>query len=376
MEEKNREMNTKVSVIVPLYNKKEYLQLTVDSILNQTLADIEVLIIDDCSTDGSLELCREVYGHDERVRIIQQPHNMGPGAARNKGINESRGKYIVFVDGDDEILPDRSRKMFETAEKYNADIVHNTEFLFPVPDENGNIPLELVDGSVKLFPISGNMNGDDYKKITPLSDDMSSRLEDWKNRRINWSVCSKMFRRDFLVDNSIYLSDMKFGEDMVFCFECLFKAKCYVMMPGGDYVYRVIASSLSRAKKSSAKIVTALQSQIAAVSTMSRVLKEIPFFVQNPQESVYALERVLDDIEGGYIRPAYQELGEEALRSDNLIHQFMQSEFGDKAPYVEFLFYELHNNYEPVVDYLGLLSDVENLKALAKSFGEKEKGNK
>ena len=374
MEEKNREMNTKVSVIVPLYNKKEYLQLAVDSILNQTLADIEVLIIDDCSTDGSLELCRQLYGHDERVRIIQQPKNMGPGAARNRGINESRGKYIVFVDGDDEILPDRSRKMFETAEKYNADIVHNTEFLFPVPDENGNIPLELIDDSVKLFPISGNMNGDDYTEITPLSDDMSSRLEDWKNRRINWSVCSKMFRRDFLVDNSIHFADMSFGEDMVFCFECLFKAKSYVMMPGGDYVYRVISSSLSRAKKSSAKIVTALKSQITAVSTMSRILKEMPFFVHNTRESVYALERVLDDIEGGYIRPAYQELGEDTLRSDKFIHDFMQSEFGDKAPYVEFLFYELHNNYEPVIDYIGQSVDIEYLRSLARSFREKEKG--
>ena len=376
MEEKYREMNAKVSVIVPLYNKKDYVKFAVDSILNQTLAGIEVLIIDDCSTDGSLELCRELYGHNERVRILKQPHNMGPGAARNRGINEAHGKYIVFVDGDDEILPDRSRKMFETAEKYNADIVHNTEFLFPIPDENGNIPLQLIDGKVKLFPISGNINGDDYTEITPLGDDMSSRLEDWKNRRINWSVCSKMFRRDFLVDNSIYLSDMKFGEDMVFCFECLFKAKSYVMMPGGDYVYRVIASSLSRAKKSSAKIVTALQSQITAVLTMSKILKDIPFFVQNPQKAVYAVERVLDDIEGGYIRPAYQELGEETLRSDKFIHDFMLSEFGDKAPYVEFLFYELHNNYEPVIDYLGQLSDVENLKALAKSFSEKEHGNK
>ncbi len=369
-------MNAKVSVIVPLYNKKDYVKFAVDSILNQTLADIEVLIVDDCSTDGSLELCRELYGHNERVRILKQPHNMGPGSARNRGISEAHGKYIVFVDGDDEILPDRSRKMFETAEKYNADIVHNTEFLFPIPDENGNIPLQLIDGKVKLFPISGNINGDDYTEITPLGDDMSSRLEDWKNRRINWSVCSKMFRRDFLVDNSIYLSDMKFGEDMVFCFECLFKAKSYVMMPGGDYVYRVIASSLSRAKKSSAKIVTALQSQITAVSTMSKILKDIPFFVQNPQKAVYAVERVLDDIEGGYIRPAYQELGEETLRSDKFIHDFMLSEFGDKAPYVEFLFYELHNNYEPVIDYLGQLSDVENLKALAKSFSEKEHGNK
>ena len=369
-------MNTKVSVIVPLYNKKEYLKLAVDSILNQTLADIEVLIIDDCSTDGSLELCRELYGHDERVRIIQQPHNMGPGAARNRGINEARGKYIVFVDGDDEILPDRSRKMFETAEKYNADIVHNTEFLFPLPDENGNIPLELIDGKVKLFPVSGNLDGTDYTEITPLSDDMSSRLEDWKCRRINWSVCSKMFRRDFLVDNNICLSDIKFGEDMVFCFECLFKAKKYVMMPGGEYVYRVVPTSLTRGKKTSAYLVTAMKSLLGAARGMKKTFDEVPFFSQNPQKAVYALERVLDDIEQGYVRPVFQVLGEEAIRSEGLLHEFMREEFGDNAPYVEFLFYELHRMYEPVIDYMSQMGDVNTLKDLEKTSREREQAKK
>ena len=371
MEANEQEVSIKVSVIVPLYNAKNYLKLTADSILNQTLSDIELLIVDDCSTDGSLELCRELYGQEQRVRILQQPKNMGPGAARNTGIRSAQGKYIVFVDSDDELLPDRLRKMFETAEKFSADIVHNTHFLFPLPDENGHIPLELI-GGVELFPVSGNLNGDDYSEITPLSDDFSSRLEDWKNRRINWSVCSKMFRRSFLVDKNIYLSDMKFGEDMVFCFECLFKAKNYVMLPGGEYVYRVVPTSLSRGKKYSEKIITALKSQMGAVHNMSRILKEIPFFVQNPQKAVYALERVLDDIEGGYIRPSFQAVGEEALRSDNRIHEFMCGEFGDKAPYVEFLFYELHKNYEPVIDYMGQMGDVENLKALAKSIREKE----
>ena len=368
-------MSAKISVVVPLYNKRDYLKLSVDSILNQTHKNIEVLIVDDCSTDGSLELCRELYGQDDRVKILKQPKNMGPGAARNTGIRRAEGKYIVFVDGDDEILPDRLRKMFDVAEKFNAEIVHNTHFLFPLPDENGNIPLQLI-GGVDLFPVSGNLNGDDYTEITPLSDDLASRLEDWKNRKINWSVCSKMFRRSFLVDNNIYLSDMKFGEDMVFCFECLFKAKNYVMMPGGEYVYRVVPTSLTRGKKSSAYIITALKSEMGAVQNMSRVLKEIPFFAENPEKAAYALDRVLEDINSGYVRTAFQELGEEALRSDKLIHEFMCEEFGEKAPYVEFLFYELHKNYEPVIDYMAQMGDVDSLKELAKMFREKQNSNK
>ena len=91
-------MKADVSVVMPLYNAKDYVKLAVDSILNQTLAGIELLIVDDCSTDGSLELCRELYGHDKRVRIIQQPKNMGPGAARNTGIRSATGDYVTFVD--------------------------------------------------------------------------------------------------------------------------------------------------------------------------------------------------------------------------------------------------------------------------------------
>ena len=365
-------MSCDVSVVIPLYNAEKFIRLCVDSALSQTLDNLEIVIVDDCSTDKSVELCRELYGHDERVRIIQQPRNMGPGAARNAGIRSAAGDYVVFWDSDDEVLPDALSQMLGIAKKYNADVVHNTQFLFPLPDENNYIPLQLINDSVKLFPISSNANGDDYTEITPLSDDMASRLDDWKNRRINWSICSKMIRRKFLEDNDIHFSDARFGEDMIFCFECLFKARDYVIMPGGFYVFRVMNTSLSRAKKSSAKIVTALKSQMEAVYRMGKILKEIPFFIQNPQKAVYALERVIDDIEGAYIRPAYQVLGEETLRSDNLIHEFMLKEFGDKAPYVEFLFYELHNNYEPVIDYMEMFSDVNSLRELEKIFREKE----
>ena len=369
-------MSCDVSVIVPLYNAKELVKFTVDSILNQTLANFEVLLIDDCSTDGSPEFCRELYGHDERVKILQQPKNMGPGAARNRGISEACGKYIAFVDSDDEILPDMFSKMRGIAEKYDADVVHDTKYLIPILNEDGNMPLQMIDDSVRLFPVSGSASGEGYSEITRLTDDLASRFEDWKNRRISWNVFSKMFRRAFLVDNGIHFADMKFAEDMVFCFECLFKAKNYVMVPEENYVYRMIGTSLSRAKKTSAKIVTALKAQLGAVSSMGRILSGIPFFAQNQQEAVYALERVLDDIEGGYIRPAYQELGEKTLRSDSLIHEFMLETFGEKAPYVEFLFYELHKNYEPVIDYIGQSGDIEFQKEMAKSFREKEKGKK
>lgn len=367
-------MKIDVSVIIPLYNAKDYFKFTVDSILNQTHKNIEVVIVDDCSTDGSLELCRELYGQDERIRIIQQPQNMGPGAARNTGIRSASGEYVVFCDSDDALLPDTLQNMFEVAEKFNADVVHNTKVFYPLPDEEGNMPLELIDDSVKMF--CNDIDRNAYSEVTLLSEDFDSRLEDWKNRRINWLSAVKMTKREFLVSNGIFFSDMKLAEDMVFWFECLFKSKRYVIVPGGGYIYRIVSNSLSRGKKTSASVIKALKSQIAGVQKMSSVLKGIPFFAENPKKAVIALERVLDDLEMGYIRPAYQELGEETLRSDGLVREFMRENFGDNAPYAEFLFYELHRNYEPVVDYIGQLGDIEIWKALAKQMRESEHKSK
>ena len=364
-------MKADVSVIVPLYNAKHLVKYTVDSLLNQTLENIEVVIIDDCSTDGSLEFCRELYGQDQRVVLLKQAKNAGPGAARNTGIRSASGEYVVFCDSDDEIMPDTYRKMFEIAKKFDADVVQNTQFLYPMPDEEGKIPLQLLDSSVELFPFG--VESGYYKEVTLLTEDLAERLEKWTARQLNWSVCSKMIRREFLLNNGIAFSDMKLAEDMVFCFECLFKSKNYVVVPGGGYAYRISASSLSRGKKSSAHVLKALRSQMGAVDTMSRILDGIPFFVANPDKARIALERVLDDLEVGYIRPAFQELGEEKLRSDNIVHEFMQEKFGDKAPYVEFLFYELHKNYEEVFDFFGQVGDMEAWKVLSKKMRDEER---
>ena len=366
-------MSIDVSAVVPLYNAKNYVKLTVDSILDQTLKNIEVVIVDDCSTDGSLELCRELYAHDERVKIVQQPQNMGVGAARNAGIRSASGDYIAFVDSDDELLPDALASMFDTAHKHNADVLHNTAIIFPIPHGDGEMPLQLLNGNVEYFPHrEGSIR---YTELTLLNDDLSSRFEKWLARQISWSVCNKMFRRKFLTDNSIFFSDMKLAEDMVFCFECLFKAKNYVILPGGGYVYRIVGTSLSRGKKSSAHIIKALKSQILGVYTLGRILSEIPFFAENPEKARVVVETVLGDLEAAYIRPAYQELGYEALRSDEVLSEFFREQFGEKAPYVEFMFHDLHRRYEPVIDYFALLGNMETYRTVVKEMQKKEQNS-
>lgn len=111
----------KVSVIVPIYNTEKYLRKCLDSIINQTLNDIEIICINDGSTDSSAEILEEYATHDNRIRIITQA-NSGLSEARNSGMRIAAGEYIGFVDSDDYIDLDYYEKLYCTAIKNNADI--------------------------------------------------------------------------------------------------------------------------------------------------------------------------------------------------------------------------------------------------------------
>lgn len=111
-----------VSVIVPVYKAERYLQRCVDSILSQTLEDLEVILVDDGSPDNSPILCDEYSKKDPRVRVIHQK-NAGVAAARNTGLEAAAGEYIAFVDSDDYIDPEMYASMMKIAQKYKCDVV-------------------------------------------------------------------------------------------------------------------------------------------------------------------------------------------------------------------------------------------------------------
>ena len=115
-------MNTKVSIIVPIYNTEKYLYECINSILKQNLTEIEIICINDGSSDNSENIIKNFQSKDSRIKYIKQ-QNQGLSAARNKGILESKSKYVMFVDSDDYIIKDCVNLSFETAEKYDADIV-------------------------------------------------------------------------------------------------------------------------------------------------------------------------------------------------------------------------------------------------------------
>ena len=115
-------METAISVIVPVYRVEKYLPACIDSILNQTFTDFELILVDDGSPDRCPEICDEVARRDARVRVIHQA-NAGLSAARNAGIEAAHGAWLSFVDSDDYIAPHFCEKLYQTAQRTNADCV-------------------------------------------------------------------------------------------------------------------------------------------------------------------------------------------------------------------------------------------------------------
>ena len=111
----------KISVIIPVYNVEKYLRECLDSLINQSFKDFEVICIDDGSTDKSYKILEEYSQKDSRIKVLKQEHN-GAGAARNLGIEIAKGKYIQFLDSDDYFEPNMLEELYNTAEKFGADM--------------------------------------------------------------------------------------------------------------------------------------------------------------------------------------------------------------------------------------------------------------
>lgn len=196
----------KISVIIPVYNKEEFLEETLSSLEHQTLKDIEILCIDDESTDNSLDILEKYADRDLRFKIFTQKNN-GPGIARNKGINEASGEYVFFLDADDWIEKDALEQLYKQAIKNNSDLV-----LF-------NSIEHYSDGHLR-------------NRIYRVSDDITDYDDFTFNYLLNKKlvmnsylvVHTKLHRLDFIKENNLSFKDHLF-EDVIFHIKSMIMAE-------------------------------------------------------------------------------------------------------------------------------------------------------
>ena len=195
----------KISVIVPMYNAEKYLSLCINSILAQTFKDFELILIDDCSKDKTLEVAKSF--NDSRIKILQNKKNLGmPGAVRNVGIDAARGEYIYFCDDDDAILANGLEVLLKAAEEKNADAVNTTKF-YHSNDFTNNEDMQV---KIKEFP-----------PAAPVSEDLKTRIyEEFLLRRMHIAPWLFLYRKKFLLKNNIKFPN-EIAEDVFFNFDVL-----------------------------------------------------------------------------------------------------------------------------------------------------------
>lgn len=261
-----------VSVIIPMYNAEKYITSCIQSVEKQTLTDIEIICIDDCSTDTTYNIVNNLAQADKRIKLLQLPINSGGASQpRNIGMQFSRGKYIAFLDSDDLYTFTALSELVNIAERYDADVVH-TEQVYQ-PKEN----VINIDESTELITFSKENVNEFCKQPIIETTNLHEKINlFYQNKFFGW-VHNKLYKRDFLTINNLQFDDLLVSEDIVFYFKVICKAKRIVRVPNIVYIYRHNPNSITRKEVPIEQSVHALmQLMIKGSEIIDKFLETLP----------------------------------------------------------------------------------------------------
>ncbi|AQW88188.1 glycosyltransferase, family 2 [Campylobacter pinnipediorum subsp. caledonicus] len=224
--------NIKVSFIVPIYNKEKHLKECIDSLINQTLKDIEIIAINDGSTDKTIEILQS--HNDERLKIVTQS-NQGSSAARNHGIELAQGEYVIFVDADDFVKDDYAEKTYNIAKKHNADMVVTDYY-----EHYGHTPPH-TPRYMKDCVLLTNKQINDKISIVDKNDCLNSILS---GRSVKNAIWNKIIKTDIIKKHS-FPAGVFLSEDFCITTKNIFLSNKIVKLDEAFYYYRVGDSNMS-----------------------------------------------------------------------------------------------------------------------------------
>lgn len=212
-------MKVDISVIIPAYNAEKYIERCIESISCQTHKDLEIIVVNDGSTDNTQNILERIAKDEHRIKIIKKI-NEGQGPARNKGIEVARGKYIVFADADDWLEDNAYETLFKIAEEKSCDIIA-CSYNMAYPDGRIECKKNLKDMDIDLSKV-----------------DINSFLYDYFFKiKVGSSVWNKMYRSELIKSNSVLMGNTRIGEDFFFNLSALvYSSKvCIVNKPLYNY---------------------------------------------------------------------------------------------------------------------------------------------
>lgn len=264
-----------ISVIITSYNVENYIRQCLDSVLNQSFKDIEIICIDDCSSDNTykiLEDYKSKYG--DKIKLFKNDKYFGgPSIGQNKGINLAKGKYLCFLDSDDYIDCEFLKNLYDTAEKYNSDIVSTLNISY-IENSNITTPFLKLEEWKKEFPDT-YFEGESNVNIRNLCYDTKEFS--------NSSIWNKIFRTKFILENNIKFSELFGGtNDFEFFYKCILNYPKTSYNHNAKYYHRMIENSLFFSTTTNENII------VPIIQRMNNLLN-------------YCIDRNIDDIK--YLKP-------------------------------------------------------------------------
>jgi len=217
-----------ITIGMPIYNVEKYVEKALLSALNQTYSNIEYILVDDKGTDNSMSIIRNILSNHPRgkdIRIIEHPKNIGLGAARNTALDAAKGKYIFFMDSDDEISPDCIEKLYMKMQEEDVD---------------------FVIGSYKRILRTGETLTDCINNSPCIHGNLEVAWQFFEKRNQFISICTwnKLYKTSFLRDNQIYCIPSHLNEDNIFSFQLFLNASSCSFIPDITYFYYDTPNSL------------------------------------------------------------------------------------------------------------------------------------
>jgi glycosyltransferase involved in cell wall biosynthesis len=222
----------RASVVIPAFNAAEFIEAAVTSATRQELEGLEIIVVDDRSTDDTRERVGRIAAEDPRVSIVALPVNGGPSVARNAGIAAAHGKWIALLDADDTFLPGRLTTLIELAEAEGADLVADNLLL--VDEDDGSVVPMMPPGFLAA------------PRAIDLVEFIARNVSSSGAPRTNFGFLKPLMRRDFLVEHGIHYDEgVRFAEDFALYVECLRAGARWWLHPTPMYGYRVRQGSLT-----------------------------------------------------------------------------------------------------------------------------------
>jgi succinoglycan biosynthesis protein ExoO len=210
-----------VSVVIPAYNVSGVIARAIRSALDQTVKPLEIIVIDDCSTDDTVAIVKAIA--NPLIRILSTPENGGPSAARNVGLSEARGDWVALLDSDDVWKPEFIERLIPAGESNAADLILVNLILWD----------NIAEREVRVALVQD----EPVRKVT-VRDLVENDSVDFKFVSFSWGTLKAVFRRSFLTQHGLrYDENMRMGEDFVFFAEILFNGAQAILVAEPYYVY-------------------------------------------------------------------------------------------------------------------------------------------